>query len=165
MQLKRLIISDANVLIDMEVGQLLIDMFQLPERFGVPDILFVEELEENHPELPEYGLEVLVLREEAVKDVYELGQRYQRPSQMDLFALALARQENCPLLTGDKHLREAAERESVDVCGTLWLIERMTDEKFISIDEARQAYDKMKRADRRLPWQQVGHQLARLTKK
>ena len=40
----KVLISDANVLIDMEVGGLIELMFKLPFEFQTPDILFEEEL-------------------------------------------------------------------------------------------------------------------------
>ena len=45
----QLLISDANILIDMDVGGLLQKMFRLKHQFGVPDVLFVEELVRHHP--------------------------------------------------------------------------------------------------------------------
>lgn len=36
----QLLISDANILIDLEEGELLNELFQLPYQFKVPDILF-----------------------------------------------------------------------------------------------------------------------------
>jgi len=42
----QLLISDANILIDMEEGQLLELMFQLPFEFRIPDLLFYDELED-----------------------------------------------------------------------------------------------------------------------
>lgn len=44
----QLLISDANILIDLEEGELLNELFQLPYQFKVPDILFFEELEDQH---------------------------------------------------------------------------------------------------------------------
>ena len=44
----RLLIIDANILIDLEEGQLLEQFFQLPYNFRVPDILFSDELEAQH---------------------------------------------------------------------------------------------------------------------
>ena len=52
----KVLISDANVLIDMEVGGLIQPMFQLPYQFHTPDILFEEELDEQHAYLLEMGL-------------------------------------------------------------------------------------------------------------
>ena len=46
-----LLISDANILIDMEVGGLLEAIFRLDETFAVPDVLYSEELEEHHANL------------------------------------------------------------------------------------------------------------------
>jgi hypothetical protein len=51
-----LLISDANILIDIEEGQLISQLFQLPYQFCVPDILFAEELEEQHSDLLHKGL-------------------------------------------------------------------------------------------------------------
>ena len=42
----QLLISDANILIDMEEGGLLDLMFLLPYQFKVPDVVLDEELEE-----------------------------------------------------------------------------------------------------------------------
>ena len=159
-----LLISDANILIDMEVGGLIEVMFKLPETFAVPDILFEEELLEHHPNLPGLGLQVLEISETYVLEAYRLRRQYHRPGQNDLFALALARQEQCPLVTGDKALREAAEQEAVVVYGTLWLVERMAAEKIVSVKEAESAYAKMKADGRRLPWSEVGKQLKRFKK-
>ncbi len=36
----RLLISDANILIDVEIGGLVAPMFSLDYRFSVPDVLF-----------------------------------------------------------------------------------------------------------------------------
>ena len=56
-----LLISDANILIDMEAGGLLGLMFQLPHEFGVPDLLFDDELADQHAHLPDMGLRVMPL--------------------------------------------------------------------------------------------------------
>ena len=47
-------------------------MFELPETFAVPDVLFIEELMEHHPELPQYGLQVLQMKPETVADAWSL---------------------------------------------------------------------------------------------
>ena len=42
-----LMVSDANILLDIEVGELVATMFRLPYRFVVPDVLYAEELVET----------------------------------------------------------------------------------------------------------------------
>jgi len=160
----KLLISDANILIDMEAGNLVEVMFRLPEIFAVPNILYEEELMERHPELPGYGLQVLEIEEPFMLEAYRLRGIYTQPSQNDLFALALAKQEQCPLLTGDKKLRAAAEREEVTVRGTLWLVDRLVQEKKITTTMAEQAYARMKEEGRRLPWQEVDAQIKKFRK-
>lgn len=54
----QLLIIDANILIDLEEGQLLEQFFQFPYNFRVPDILFSEELVDQHSYLPELGLQI-----------------------------------------------------------------------------------------------------------
>jgi hypothetical protein len=157
----QLLVSDANVVIDMDAGGLLKAMFKLDYSFAVPDILFEEELKAQHPELPALGLKSLELREEAVKHVEELSVKYEKSgaSRNDFVALALARQEACPLLTGDSRLRQVCDAEEVDVHGTVWLVGKMMEQKIIGLAAIRRAYRAMRDAGRRLPWDEVEKQL------
>ena len=82
----------------------------------------------------------------------ELTAKYPRPGRNDLFALVLAEKEICPLLTGDKDLKVAAESENVEVRGTLWLVSEMVRTGKISVQVARCAYQRMRSHGRRLPW-------------
>lgn len=156
------LISDANIIIDMEVGGILDKMFRLPETFAVPNVLYVEELAEHHPRLPGMGLLVLEISEEYILEAYRLGDIYKKPGYNDLLALSLAKQERCPLLTGDEKLREAAEREMVEVRGTLWVMDRLFDESILSCRDIHVAYEKMRQDDRRLPWGEIKRQLKRM---
>src|SRR5262245_24667274 len=139
-----LLISDANILIDIEVGGLTARMFSLEDRFALPDVLFYQELEDQHGYLREMGVEVLEVDELAVARFEVLAQRYQRPSRMDLFALALAMRERCALLTGDKCLRAAAEQEQIQVHGSLWLVAEMLLAGTVTPHVARSAFQRMR---------------------
>jgi predicted nucleic acid-binding protein len=159
----RLLISDANIIIDMNAGGLLRAMFRLEFALAVPDILFEEELRKDHPNLRYLGLQCLELDGETVEYAGRLVQKYAATGAgtNDLLALALAWQEECPLLTGDPRLRDAAGNEEVEVHGTLWLVEQMLTAGVIRPKRARQAYDAMRKAGRRLPWEKVEDQLRR----
>ena len=162
----RLLISDANIIIDMKAGGLLRRMFRFDAMFAVPDLLFEEELRAEDPQLPRIGLQLLELRSETVAYAEGLVAKYRRlgASTNDLLALALARQEKCALLTGDLRLRTVAEDEGVELHGTLWLIEQMVTARTITITQAEAAYAKMREAGRRLPWNDVDQQLRELKK-
>ena len=56
-----LMISDANVLIDLEEGELVEQLFKLPYDICCPDTLFYEELEEQHHSLWDLGLQLMEL--------------------------------------------------------------------------------------------------------
>lgn len=144
---------DANILIDLEEGKVLDLLFQLPHRFLVPDILFAEELQEQHGHLLGLGLGLGELSPRSMSDANRLVRRYGKScSRNDCFVLALARQEQCVLLTGDQDLRNAAKAETTPVKGTIWVIEHLIKHKIISTQRAFSAYQAMQEEDRRLPW-------------
>ncbi len=87
------LISDANTLIDMEDGQLIKEMFQLPFQFSIPDILFYKELAEQHKYLLKQGPNVVSLSDKAIQYAEKITHKYPRPSRNDCFAIALAQRE------------------------------------------------------------------------
>jgi predicted nucleic acid-binding protein len=147
-----ILVSDANILIDIEDSNLTPVIFWLPYEITVPDILFELELRERHSHLLEAGLKVKSLSAASVMKTESLTAQYPRPSIIDHSALALAIQEQCPLLTGDKDLRIAAKQEGVEVHGTIWIIEQLLNQKLIQLHKAKASFDVMKAKGSRLPW-------------
>jgi hypothetical protein len=157
----RLLISDANILIDMEAGALMETLFRLPMQFGIPDLLYYEEIEEGSPGLDQLGLQIMEVSGDFVKYAAALPRQYNpmlpakhgaKPSHNDYLALALAKQESCTLLTGDANLRIVASKESVTVMGTIGLLCAMVENQLLTVDDALKALHKMKEGKRRLPW-------------
>src|SRR5829696_7182810 len=108
MAYRSLCVTDTNVWIDLDAASLTDLIFDLPLSLHAPDVI-VAELERPEGEaLVRRGLVVRELPGSGVAAVVELAARYLRPSRADLFALVLARREGAALLTGDRHLREAA---------------------------------------------------------
>lgn len=139
-----LVVSDASVVIDMVNGGLAMAMFAMPLTFAVPDIMFDEELEPYIPGLREMGLQILEIQSEGISYIDGLiGSGRSLPGAHDLYALALARQERCLLLTTDKRLRRLAEEEQLAVHGTLWLVKGLMDSGLVSKQEAREAFQLM----------------------
>lgn len=148
-----LLISDANILIDMEAGELMEKLFQLPMQFAIPDILYWEEIEPGSPGLDQQGLQVLEVSAEYVEYAAGLQVKYgDEPSSNDYLALALAKQVGCPLLTGDQALKAAAQSEDVTVMGTVWLLRTMVTDNILTVDESLAALALMRDKKRRLPW-------------
>jgi len=158
----QVLISDANVLIDMETGGLLELMFRLPFQFKVSDLLYADELSQQHSHLLSLGLVQAELAPEGMLDAMRMVQAYAGPSRYDCFSLALAKQESCPLLTGDADLRKAAAEEDVTVKGTIWIVEQLVELNLIDTQQAQMAYEQMQAAGSRLPWSDAFSRLQKL---
>ena len=159
-----ILVSDANIFVDMDVAGWTRHMFRLDDTFATPDVLYHDELAEHHAELPGLGLQVETLSSAGVAEVARLATIYREPSTNDLFALALAKERSWPLLSGDRRLREAAQAEDMEIHGTLWLVERMIYGEIITVSQAEYGFDAMRNGNRRLPWAEVTEMLARLTR-
>ncbi len=160
-----ILVSDANIFIDMEVANLTRPMFRLKETFATPDVLYQEELSAFHSELPGLGLRVERLTSAAVSNVERMSNLYSQNSINDLMALALAIERDWPLLSGDRRLRGAAAAERVEIYGTLWLVERMVETKTITVTRAADGFESMRIGGRRLPWSEVEKLVERLSEK
>ena len=123
-----ILVSDTSVLIDLERGGLLEAIFALPHQFAVPDVLYEREMRGDWGEaLVKLGLRVEEVSKEGVASA--LRYRHQRASLSvpDSFALALAKERQWLLLTGDGQLRELAGGEGVECHGVLWLLDIMEE--------------------------------------
>lgn len=157
-----LLISDSNVIIDMESADLTEAIFRLAHDYAVPDILYQEELHPACEPLLGMGLQIRVVPGEVVAGVEPLRAAHRRLSSNDLLALALARHLGCPLLTGDRHLREVAVAQHLEVYGTLWLMGELYNAEILDLLQVEEAYMHMRAAQRRLPWDDVEEQLRTL---
>ena len=93
----QLLISDANILIDMEAGALMETLFQLPVQLGIPDLLYYEEIEPGSPGLEDLGLKIMEVSGDSVKYAQQLPRQYNhtlpakngsKPGHNDYLALA-----------------------------------------------------------------------------
>ena len=146
-----LYIVDTNILIDLHVGGLLQELFRLPLRLAAPDVIIAELLEPDGDTLVEHGLESMELAGDRVLEVASLLARHRSVSTNDLFALILARTNKATLLTGDRHLSEAADQEGVVVHGILWVLDEMVRLKVVAPIQAAQALERMLKQGSRLP--------------
>ena len=136
----------------MEVSNLTQKIFSLPYSFAVPDILYYDELEEDHEDLLSFGLKVLPMNSKTIKYMESIVSLYREASRNDLFALALAKQETCPLVTGDSALRSAGKKEAIIIFGTIWIVDELVKYEVITTNQAKKAFEIMRENQRRLPW-------------
>lgn len=156
----QLLISDANIFIDLEVGHLIPEFFDLPYSIAVLDILYEEELKENHSYLQNTRLRLLELSAENMCLAQTLGSQHRKLSSKDIMTMLLAKQEACPLLTGDKELRTVATREGVRCMGTIWLLEQMLTNNLLTYSQTYNALKDMESNGRRLPFEEAFRKIA-----
>lgn len=121
-----ILVSDTSVLIDLERAALLETVFALPHEFAVPDVLYNSELAGDWGDrLRGLGLRVEEVSKDGVANALRYRQQRSVLSVPDSFALALAKERQWLLLTGDGRLREVAGAEEVECHGVLWLIDIM----------------------------------------
>jgi predicted nucleic acid-binding protein len=161
MAFRSICVTDTNLWIDLDTADLLGPIFRLPFEWQAPDVIVAELERPEAADLIRRGLRVRELGGRQVAEVVRLAAAYPRPSRADLFALVLARLQGVLLLTGDRHLRQAAEQEGVQVHGTLWLLDEMVERSVVTPREAAEALIRLKEGRRRLPADEVDRRLRR----
>ena len=122
----RVLVSDTSVIIDLERGSLLQDVFRLPFEFAVPDLLFRRELRGSLGEqLIALGLRVEELTPDEVARATSVRRANLALSVPDAFAFSLATVRGWTLLTGDGGLRQLATSTGLNVHGVLWLLDQL----------------------------------------
>jgi len=152
-------VTDTNVWIDLRVGNLLDNVFELDARWMIPDLVGRELGTDRKELLVEWGLEVRSLDGEEIEAVGRLNQSYSAPSRTDMATLVVARAENGILVTGDGALRAAADEEDIEVHGSLWVVDALVDTGTVEPPEAARALQLMMEADRRLPRDEVNQRV------
>jgi predicted nucleic acid-binding protein len=123
-----ILVSDTSVLIDLERGSFLDVIFSLPYEFAVPDVLYHQEMRGDWgTRLVALGLRVEEVSKEGVSNALRYRSQRRFLSLPDSFALALAKEREWPLLTGDNQLRDLAGGENVECHGVLWVLDRMEE--------------------------------------
>lgn len=158
-----LIISDACVLIDIEKGELSSAIKKLPFSLAISDVVYEQELAEQHSRLIECGLIIKTIDSELIAQAQRITLEHRGVSINDLLGLVLARDEGAMLLTGDRALRELATSMGVCVHGTIWMVEQMLDSQLITVELAKGAFNQMKAEGSRLPWNEVEGMIRRFT--
>jgi len=129
------LVSDTSVLIDLERGDLLEDLFRLPFEFAVPDLLFVRELAGDLGDrLIALGLRVEVLSPVELSRATTIRRQRANLSTPDTFAFAIAESRKWTLLTGDGGLRELAASVGLEMHGVLWIFDQLANGNHIGFD-------------------------------
>ncbi len=141
---------DSTILLDFFLVNALQHLFRLPLRIVTLDIM-AEDL--DTPTLDQIAKAGVVIREtplHVLERMSETGSLY-GITVYDAALLLAAKFADGVLLTGDRGLRLAAQKEKVLVRGTLWLLEEMVLAGAIAAEHAALLLERMFLNGRRLP--------------
>lgn len=127
--------SDTNIWIDFKTINALPLPFKLHYEYLMSSDAIQDELlspPDLKDELLNLGLLSTELNDEELLLIFDYGYKYPRLSAYDTFALAIAKNRNYILLTGDGNLRKAAITEEIVVKGTLWIFEELLNDEYIT---------------------------------
>jgi len=159
------LVSDTSVVIDLDRGELLDQLFRLPYDFCVPDILYKRELAgELGDRLRLLGLDVVELSPAEVSRATSLRREVKVLSTPDTFAFSLAEARRWTLLTGDGALRGLCNQQGIEMHGVLWIIEELNRASIADTQTLHRALSTMHSHPRcRLPVADVRRLLAALS--
>ena len=152
-------VVDTSILIDLHIGKVMVQFFQLPYHFIAPDVIIAELHEPSGTLLLELGLQQEELTGDQIVEVLQLRKQYNRPSVNDLFALILAKILEATLLTNDGSLRKVAQQQGITTHGTLWVLDEMVRLMIISPLQAADALRTMFEKGSRLPLDECNKRL------
>ena len=157
------LVSDTSVIIDLERGALLDDLFCLPFEFAVPDLLFRRELAGPLGDrLVALGLRVEELSPVELTRATTVRRQKKELSTPDTFAFAIAEGRGWPLLTGDGGLRRLAAECHVDFHGVLWICDQFEAGAHVPLARLHAGLTALSTHPRcRLPAAEVRHRLER----
>lgn len=130
----KIVVNDANILIDLCKLDMLEAFFRLQYDFHVVDDVW-EELNSQHQILlrPYIQAKRLVVVEDTVEitDILQIKQQRNQLSIPDCTSLLYAKEQKSILLTSDKNLRTTADQHKVEVHGHLWVFDNLVDDKIL----------------------------------
>ena len=163
--------SDTNVWLDFAA----INCLALPFRLSYTYLMNQDAIEDEFlspPDLKdkllEKGLRPTELTEEEFFLAEGYGSIYPKLSIYDRTALAIAKCRGFTLLSGDKALRNAAQREKVSLLGTIGILDQLWDEDLINrieYESVLKDFQAVNGSDRRLPANELEKRLNQLRSK
>lgn len=105
----------------------------------------------DHSHLRGQGLVVKSIDSPTMQRLGELTRDHNNSSLADVSCYLLARDTQCPLLTGDGRLRKQALQDGLEVRGALWLLDQLVRQQVIRPARAAAGLSSMLAKGARLP--------------
>ena len=163
--------SDTNIWFDFEEIGFPEHPFLLDNEYYISDVTYHDEIQHSEAirAIVESGkLHITSVPVNELQYAVELVKKYPTIAIHDAIALSIAKSRRWTLLSGDRRLREAAEGESVECRGTLWIYSLLNKQEKIPKEVCLKALNKLLDAvdnkKRRLPRSEIIRMIDELEK-
>jgi predicted nucleic acid-binding protein len=162
----RVVVNDANILIDLIDANLLELFFKLKFEMNISDSVVGEFGNEEDVTRINKFIEKRKLRQhrfshDEIAKILEYRRRYSsRLSVPDCSCLYLAKNLSATLLTGDRPLTNAARENGITVHGTLWVFDQLISAGLMTFQTAHKRLSALMDINRRLPVSECKKRLA-----
>lgn len=152
--MKRVVVNDASVVIDLIDLDLLSNFFTLPFDVHLPYVIYESELYEWQQRRLEHFIDAgdMILEhlsQDEVEAVYILQKAKPKLSDKDIAAFLITKRLNATLLTSDQILAKYTRSENHRANGMLWIFDQMHEHAAL---EPRDAISKLERLLSQNPW-------------
>jgi len=136
----KVVVKDANILIDFANGSLFACWFQLGYETWTTDLVlsqvqYEEQWNKVDPHVRSGALKIRKTTEKLFKQILAEPSLYKLGPE-DTSTLLLARELDGMLLTGDRRLRKEGEIQETEVHGVLWVLDTLVKESILRADIA-----------------------------
>ena len=132
----KIIVNDANILIDLVDLRILPYFFQLEFEFHttaiILDELFDEQKEALFPYIDTGKLIVDDITDEDLINILMIRAKKPNLSEQDCSAFYQAQKDNAALITSDNTLRKFAKANDLEVHGHLWVFDKLVDKSILT---------------------------------
>ena len=163
----KLIITDTNIFFDIISIGALPEFFTLNYFISTTDFVVNEILESEQKEQIEFfikarKLNVINLSAEEITEVRNFVTKRVFKGITDKTVLWKSYQLKCPLLTGDKKLRNEAEDLKIEVHGSLWVVNELIEKEIFTRTKGVELLKKLKFINSSLPHDEIDKLIKRL---
>jgi predicted nucleic acid-binding protein len=163
----KLVITDTNVFFDIISIGALPEFFELEYEICTTDFIVKEIMESAQKELIESfiranKLNVFKISGEDIEEIRNFPTRRIFKGITDKTVLWKAHKLNCPLLTGDKKLRNEAKDLKIEVHGSIWVILSLVEKEIITKATGAGLMERLKLINSSLPHDEIDKLIKRL---
>jgi len=164
----KIVVKDANVLIDLDLSGTLGHWFQLGIKTHTTDLVISQVELGGHTDVLAQAdsgrLQVHTLSFEMLMECSVWIMDKSDLEIQDASVYRLAREIGAILLTGDKDLRHYTESEHIEVHGTLWIFDQLVKSGLLKPKDAANKLESLLNQGRRLPKKESQNRIAKWRK-